>query len=158
MVNKNARCKKGMSLIEITVVLAVVAIISVAVVSFTVFVNGRVTSNGKKLAFMQDVTATQTIVENWIGYQLLQGNEILCSNDSLSASTYSVSFTDGTLTATRNTGKTSLLLPSVISLTFEKTSLNGKDLYLCHVIYSIVDGEFNKMVVTIYSPIGQEVA
>lgn len=62
---RNAQ-KKGATLSEMAIVLAVLAIISLVVVSFIVALNSRVKIAKAKLAAMQDIQAIESIVEKQI--------------------------------------------------------------------------------------------
>ncbi len=57
--------EKGFTLTEICVALAVLSIISAAVVSFTAMATGRGATGTDKLKFMQDIELLETTVEDW---------------------------------------------------------------------------------------------
>lgn len=60
---KTRRTKKGVTVAEVCVVLAVLAIISTLVLSFTLLVNRRVEVGKAKTAFMDDVALTKALIE-----------------------------------------------------------------------------------------------
>lgn len=60
------RCKrKGITLSEICIVLAVVSIVSLAVVSFAAMATGRGATGTDKLKVMQDIELLEAMVDNW---------------------------------------------------------------------------------------------
>ncbi len=67
-------CKKGATLGEMAIVLAVLAVISLVVVSFIVALNSRVKLSKAKLAAMQDIQAIEAIVERRIAEEYANGN------------------------------------------------------------------------------------
>ena len=58
-------CKKAFTLLELSIVIALVAIISVATVSLCTLVNNVTKANSKKLDFMQDVTLLESLISSW---------------------------------------------------------------------------------------------
>lgn len=58
--------KKGATLAELCVVLAVITIISVVVVSFSVMVHQRVNISTDKLKAMEDITIVEHFIEGWV--------------------------------------------------------------------------------------------
>ena len=93
--------KKGATLVELSVVLAVVAIISTMVISFIVMLSGRADSTTQKVNLNQEIVMVEKTVETWVdklvkdgatfsqdGTALLDGNEYSFSvlEDSLSFS------------------------------------------------------------------------
>lgn len=70
--------KKGITLTEICVVLAVLSIISVAVVSFAAMATGRSATGSDKLKFMQDIALLEATVDDWF-------NAVYTGNKSVKA-------------------------------------------------------------------------
>lgn len=62
-------CKKAFTLLELSIVIALVAIISVATVSLCTLVNNVTKANSKKLDFMQDVTLLESLISSWADNQ-----------------------------------------------------------------------------------------
>lgn len=58
--------RKGVTLAEICIVLAVVAIVSLSVASFATMAGGRGTSAATKLDAMGDLEIVEAVVESWI--------------------------------------------------------------------------------------------
>jgi len=65
MNSRNKSNRKGMSISEMCVVLAVVAIAALAVVSFTTMVSARSMASAIKLQALDSVTRTRIVVEQW---------------------------------------------------------------------------------------------
>ena len=57
--------KKGITLTEICVALAVLSIVSLVVVSFAAMATGRGATGTDKLKFMQDIELLETVVDDW---------------------------------------------------------------------------------------------
>lgn len=100
------RAKKGALLAEACVALAVVAIISTLVLSFTLLVNRRVIVCEAKTAFMEDVVLTKAMIEPWFEKNQDKNQEFIDEN---------LVFTDKTLTVEG----TSVVLETVTNVTFE---------------------------------------
>ena len=103
------RAKKGALLAEACVALAVVAIISTLVLSFTLLVNRRVIVSEAKTAFMEDVVLTKAVIEPWYAENK--------TADGLG-------FDEESKTLT--TGEVSVVLETVTKITFDVMK-NGTD-------------------------------
>ena len=101
------RAKKGALLAEACVALAVVAVISTLVLSFTLVVNRRVIVSEAKTAFMEDVVLTKAVIEPWYADNHTQDDFSL---DGLS-------FDEESKTLT--TGEVSVVLETVTKITFD---------------------------------------
>ncbi len=77
--------KKGTTLVEIAVVLAVISIISTIVISFSLMVGRRVRVSRAKLEAMQDVKVIETIAEGWINVMRENGATFTVENNMLKA-------------------------------------------------------------------------
>ena len=66
--------KKGMTLAEIVVVLAVVAIVSTIVVSFSLMVNRKAQISRNKVDVVGEITLVEKLVDNWVYQQTLSSN------------------------------------------------------------------------------------
>ncbi len=58
--------KKGVTLIELTIVLALVTILSLCVVTLTVMVNDRAKKSSRKNAFLSDATVAERLLDYWL--------------------------------------------------------------------------------------------
>lgn len=77
--------KKGTTLVELAVVLAVISIISTIVISFSLMVGRRVRVSRAKLEAMQDVKVIETIAEGWINVMRENGATFTVENNMLKA-------------------------------------------------------------------------
>lgn len=77
-------CKKAFTLLELSIVIALVAIISVATVSLCTLVNNVTKANSKKLDFMQDVTLLESLISSWADKQAVNQTKVDFSNLSFS--------------------------------------------------------------------------
>lgn len=73
-------CKKAFTLLELSIVIALVAIISVATVSLCTLVNNVTKANSKKLDFMQDVTLLESLISSWADKQAVNQTKVDVSN------------------------------------------------------------------------------
>jgi prepilin-type N-terminal cleavage/methylation domain-containing protein len=92
------KSKKGMTLVELSVVLAVVAVISSMVISFSVLISRRSSAAGKRLDVMEDTAAIQTVVENWVDGRLTDGVGFLVADGGLTAGEQTLTFDISTST------------------------------------------------------------
>jgi competence protein ComGC len=79
--------KKGSSLAEMCVVLAVVSIVALTVVSFTTMVSARSSVSAAKLKMMEDRQLTKIILESWLN-RAVQAEAVVTvdANGNISAS------------------------------------------------------------------------
>ena len=67
--------RKGMGIAELAVVIAVISIVSLIVVSFTLMVSDKVRNSREKVNAMNDITVIESIVDTWITKNIEAGNE-----------------------------------------------------------------------------------
>ena len=79
------KSKKGVTLLEITIVMAVLAIISVMVISLCSHISGVVAKNSKAYDEMRELTHGRRLVEYWIAYYDNDEYEINISDGAISA-------------------------------------------------------------------------
>lgn len=60
-----SKLKKAFTLLELTIVIALVSIVGAAVVSLCVLVSNTAHNNSTRLAFMQEANLVQTLVQNY---------------------------------------------------------------------------------------------
>lgn len=72
----NQTGRKGTTLAELCVVLALVAIVSTMVVSFSLLMSQRVTLSTTRLNVMNDLESVDAIAEGWLGQMKLLGAEL----------------------------------------------------------------------------------
>ena len=74
--------KKGITLTEICVALAVLSIISLVVVSFAAMVTGRSATGTDKLKFMQDIELLEAVVDDWFEAVYTDIGSVVVANDA----------------------------------------------------------------------------
>lgn len=128
--------RKGSTLVELSVVIAMVAIISAIVVSFSVSVNNKVTVTNAKLNANSDLALIETIVETWITKQT-ENKALFYISESeddkifakVEETEYLLSFKDGMLTGMMSNSETlSCNTETVKSVKFDfiSKSFNGE--------------------------------
>lgn len=141
---------KGMSLTEITVVLALVSIVSLLVVSFTMLINVRSVTAATKNRVVDDVRLSKVVLENWIeSVTATYNTEVMISDDNrklmatIDGVLYTAELTENGLTATLPDGK-SLQCPIgvITAFSFEKMKkVDGEQLrdaiWFCSAEYEL---------------------
>ncbi len=134
--------KKGSSLAEMCVVLAVVSIVALMVVSFTTMVSARGTVGAAKLKMMEDRQLTKVILESWLN-QLTEENAVITADESgLSAAidgeVFSVTLEEDRLTAdVPNGNPLSCPIHTITGITFDAMSHSGDAIYFCTAEYEL---------------------
>ena len=137
--------KKGSSLAEMSVVLAVVSIVALAVVSFTTMVGTRSSVSAAKLKMMEDRQLTKIILESWLN-RAVQAEAVVTvdENGNISASLpegepCTVLLEEDRIVAPVP-GEDPLFCPinTLTSLTFiEMSHENGDAIYFCTAAYEL---------------------
>lgn len=136
--------KKGMSLAEICVVLAVISIVSLMVISFTTMVSARSTVSAAKLKAMDDQELTEVILENWIDHMVAKQAVISVEENTLYATkdgiNYTVCLEEDKLIAPLTDG-TFLSCPinTVTELRFDHLTSSDDTIYFCTAVYDYPD-------------------
>jgi Tfp pilus assembly protein FimT len=136
--------KKGATLAELCVVLAVIGIISAMVVSFSIMVSARVTVNRSKLKAEQDLVQVEAITEAWITRQTDNYATITVSEGYLTATqgetADTLSFQENKLSGTLpDGGEIRCNTETIRSVSFQiQEKADGSDsLYFCTITYEI---------------------
>jgi prepilin-type N-terminal cleavage/methylation domain-containing protein len=133
--------KKGVTLAEISVALAVVAIISVSVVTFTTLLSARSTTSAAKLNAVDDINLCESIVDMWVDQVLDCGGEITVADNTLSTSidgeSHTLGFADGNIVYSLPEGSSQVVLSVVTDLELSELSLTADKIYFCKVKYDI---------------------
>lgn len=74
--------KKGITLTEICVALAVLSIVSLVVVSFAAMATGRGATGTDKLKFMQDIELLEAVVDDWFEAVYNAGEKVSVVDDA----------------------------------------------------------------------------
>jgi len=133
------KSRRGMTLAELLVSLALVAVMIVVVVSFVMLLTGHTRANGEHLAFQQDFAAVKACVESWMekhgGKPLLEvqpegePDPIGVSLDVGAGESDTLKFQNGVLSA----GGFKLRADTIENITFYLDGSNGEYLLFCTV-------------------------
>ena len=113
--------KRGFTVAELCIVLAVISIVSTVVISFTAMVTQRSKISRAQLSALQDIELIETLVEAHI-------------EDPNTTNKTDVSVTGGYLVIA---GKNKLALETVTGFEITPKENNGDILYICKVTYQI---------------------
>lgn len=144
--------KRGMTLIEMVVALAVVAVMITMVASFTVVLRDRVNVSRAMLAAQQDLDLIESGAEGWITSLTEQGAVFTAEDNKIRAviakdtgsEAYTLTFANGALSGTLPEGKTVTWgTEQTQAATFSLiTEEDGSDvLFFCTVTYEIPQAE-----------------
>lgn len=147
--------RRAFTLAELTVVMALLAIVLVMVTSFTAMVTGSRNLSAARLEALQDIRVAETIIENFIE----ENNGVSIKNSTLKAVASTLKFYEGdTLIAGESTlafdegekalclnGEAILTLKRVESIKFEFANYaNSADkIYYCRINYTVGDHDYD---------------
>lgn len=142
---KKSGYKKGATLIELSVVLAVLSIITVMAVSFSIFFSERTKTSVKANDLMQEVASIKKVVENWTND--LSYNDAIFSLENSSTmvgevngAKYYLSLSDNRLSANLLNGESlSYSLIAFETLTFNIQENATQTLFICKAFYTAND-------------------
>ena len=126
---KTKNLRRGATLTEIMVVIAVVAIVAVLVVSFSTMVSSSRELAQAKLDALQDIRLAETIIENFIVDSANKGE----------VDTDSIYFNGGYLVINRGeiNNNTVLQLESVTGIRFDILEKENDTIYYCTISYEV---------------------
>ncbi len=132
--------RKGMSLAEICVVLAVISIVALMVTSFTLMVGTRSTVGATRLKVMEDLELTESVLEGWVSRMVSDGAVVTAADGVLSAQkdadTYTVTLEEQSLTAPVPGGQALTVSLSTVTALSVESKHNGSDsIYFCTLTY-----------------------
>ena len=134
---QSKRLKKGFSLLELSIVLAIVSIVSVMAITFSALISGKITTGTKKLNFMQDVEVIEASLESWVDVLISEGAVFSVENGNVKATKnsteYKVTFDDGVLKAILPTRTIKTNTETVDSISFDLITKNNEVLFFCTV-------------------------
>lgn len=122
--------RKAVTLAEICVVLAVVAIVSTLVASFCLMANHRAAASSNRTQILSEVDAIEKIVESFIDGAVTQNADLSCDGASLGAGeNKKITFIEGELSAHIPGREDALTLDceTVESLSFELMTREDED-------------------------------
>ncbi len=142
--NGKRQGRKGISIAEMCVVLAVVAVVAVSVTSFTLLVSAQTKASVIKINAMDDLELAEKITEDWISKMLSSGAQTLTADGTkLIAATggqsYTLTVTEGQLAAQLPGEANPRLFPlkTVTQLRFELMTGPESRLVICHAVYTL---------------------
>ena len=160
MKKRSIRSRKAMTLAEICIVLAVIAIVSTVVASFCLFANHRAVASSNRMQILNEVSAIEKIVEQFVDANA----NITVEDGALTAENSKISFVDGALIATIREGSDPIKLDceTVESISFDLMTKSADSLVFCRVSCKIplANGESKSEthVFCVNSRLGEEVA
>ena len=150
MENMPKRIRKGSTLAEICVVLAVVSIVSTVVLSFCMMANRRSVASANRLRIMEERKMIETIVETWCESMAAAGKDISLVPDSNSpliadagGDQNIIALSDGVLTATMSDGSDDIQFKCDAAKTMMFNVIpNGNDvLIVCTVEFNAIGAD-----------------
>lgn len=131
-----SRKKRGFTLTELTVVLAVMAIVATLTVTFSSLISKRRAESHATLEAMQDIAVAEETVEAWI-----KRNNVTAFTESdrlLAEGGASIEVSEGKLVIG---GETVYSFERVTSITFKSEETNGNTIYYCSAAYTLPRSE-----------------
>lgn len=131
---KTVRNRRGVTLAEIMVALALVSIMITMVVSFAMLISERTQANAQNDAMRRDGELVRTGAERWLDAVTLAGGSVTASGNQVTAGEATLSYQYGSLRGVLPGGESfTLRTESVTSVAFE-VKTNGTDaLLFCFV-------------------------
>ena len=142
MKNKN-RGRRGMTVSELMVVLAVLTIVIVMVVSFSTMVGSTSKLAKAKLDALNDIKLAESVIENFIEDN--SGQITILSEGKIgNTAGENISFSNGYLIVSRTGGNgTTIEMETVNSIKFSMNENASDTLYYCTITYAIGDSDFD---------------
>ena len=139
--------RRGFTLTELTIVLAVLAIVLTLVVSFTTMVNSSRQISGARLEALQDIRVAESIIENFI-----EGNKITTTfkdeegktipvENVLEAGEKKLVFNAENKTLAVS-GGANLTLERVESITFDYNGGGTEGIFYCTIKYNVGNHDY----------------
>ena len=134
--------KKGMTIAELCVVLAVIAIVSTIVVSFSVLVHQKTAISNSKVDAVADIRVVENIIDGWIYRQEVLGHNISVEGDVVKSSGgYELTFSDNKILGTLPDEKNLWFNTSTIeSIEYEIFDKETDVLVVCTINYYVSNG------------------
>ena len=147
--------RRGFTLTELTVVLAVLTIVLTMVVSFTAMINNSRQISSARLEALQDIQVAETVIERFI-----EGNEITtefknnAEGNPIPVNTLKAS-DNKTIGLEENEGRnvlvikkgedvdTTITLERVESITFDYYGEGTEKIYYCKIIYTVGNHDYD---------------
>ena len=127
--------KKGSTLAELCVVLALIATASAMIASFSMLISARTNLSTARLNAMNDLELVESVTEGWMSRMVEQGIEASLDGYTLESGSYDLSFSPGNriLSGTLPDGDITVQLDQVSAINYEVLRENGNVLCICTV-------------------------
>lgn len=142
LLNKSFKAaKRGVTLSELCVVIALVAVVSVAVVSFTTIAGAITKSSAAKEKAAERIDFVEDLLEGWVDSAIANNaTELIAQNDKLVAKIedkqYTFSFADGKVTASfSEDNKVDFAVEEITKIKFEEMRNDSDVIFFCTVTY-----------------------
>lgn len=146
MKNKNNK-RRGATITELLVVIAVIAIAAGMVATFSTMVSANRELSQARLDALQDIKLAETVIENFIEdnaneinllYTTHEDETKICKKISIPSGD-NLEFSNGTLNINSNTNPLTINLETVTGITFKEHSVEGNSdkIYYCTITYDI---------------------
>jgi prepilin-type N-terminal cleavage/methylation domain-containing protein len=130
--------KRGFTLSELCIVLALVAVVATIVTSFCLVVHQRSVISSARLNIVNEVNVVETFVERWVDKMSEKGATFSTSEDgkltaTLEGVVYEATFSEGVFNGAVPSGENGMTFTttSIDSVVFEVESKNGDMIFFC---------------------------
>ena len=134
------KSRRGLTLLELTIVLAVIVIVSSLVISFTLLINADRHKSSMRINAMNEIDLFESLAESFIN----NNPDCAVANESdakLASGENSFTFENNKLTITNESANESdISFDRIVSVSFEADGEGCDRLYICKVTYSVASG------------------
>ena len=130
--------KRGFTLSELCIVLALVAVVATIVTSFCLVVHQRSVISSARLNIVNEVNVVETFVERWVDKMSEKGATFSIAEDGTLTATldgvdYEATFSEGVFNGAVPSGENGMTFTttSIDSVVFEVESQNGDTIFFC---------------------------
>ena len=130
--------KRGFTLSELCIVLALVAVVATIVTSFCLVVHQRSVISSARLNIVNEVNVVETFVERWVDKMSEKGATFSIAEDGTLTATldgvdYEATFSEGVFNGAVPSGENGMTFSttSIDSVVFEVESQNGDTIFFC---------------------------
>jgi prepilin-type N-terminal cleavage/methylation domain-containing protein len=130
--------KRGFTLSELCIVLALVAVVATIVTSFCLVVHQRSVISSARLNIVNEVNVVETFVERWVDKMSEKGATFSIAEDgtltaTLEGADYEATFSEGVFNGAVPSGENGMTFSttSIDSVVFEIESQNGDTIFFC---------------------------
>lgn len=138
MIGTGSKHRKGFTLSELCIVLALVAMVSTIVISFCLIMNKRSVISRARLDIVNEVNAVETLIEKWVDKMSEQGAVFGKAEDGSLVATvnnvdYGATFVNGELKASvpDSANEMTFATTRIESMAFDLVSKDGDRMFFC---------------------------